>query len=173
MAITLPHPGIPSRGINTPLTNMSGSLTIFASNIIFEGRLVGNVESRLPKAEKQTADKIISRLKVAKLAIPAPKKKTPTVNRIEEITMPYKNPAKMSPEIMAETEAGVETSRSRVLFIVSQGAITGVAEEAIKKSVMPSRPGKRVGGDMFLPNTNAQKRQTGKKMPKIKTGGLR
>ena len=74
---------------------------------------------------------------------------------------------------MAAIEAGVETRRSRVLLSVSQGATMGVAEEAMKKSVMPSRPGRRMAGEMFLPNANAQNRQMGKKMPKIKTGGLR
>lgn len=159
--------------MNTPLMNIRGNLTTFETNIIFAGVSVGSVESRLPIAEKQMADKIISTVKTAGLIMLDPKTKTPKDSGIKETSIPYENPAMMSPEIMAVIDAGVETRRSKVLLRVSQGAITGVEEKEMKKSVMPSMPGKRMVGEIFLPNARAQNRQMGKKMPKIKTGGLR
>ena len=64
-------------GIKTPLINMRCNLTTFESNIIFPGKSVGNVESRLPTAEKQMADKTMVMVKTAGLIMSNPKAKMP------------------------------------------------------------------------------------------------
>ena len=92
--------------------------------------------------------------------------------RKKEMNIPYKAPDMISPEIMAAMEAGVEIKRSKVLLMVSHGAMTGVDPEETKKSDIPSIPGKRSIGCIFLPNAKAQNKQTGKNMPKINDGGL-
>ena len=92
-------------------------------------------------------------------------------NRV--INIPYKHPDMISPEIIAVMEAGVEIKRSKVLLMVSHGAMTGVDAEETKKSDILSMLGKRSIGDIFLPNAKAQNKQTGKKIPKINAGGLR
>jgi hypothetical protein len=89
-----------------------------------------------------------------------------------ETKIPYKNPANISPKIIAGMDAGVETRRSRVLPKVSQGAMMGVDEEEIKNSVIPSKPGNRLWGGISLPNTKAKNKQVGKKKPNMSTGGF-
>lgn len=159
-------------GIKTPLMKIRGSRTTFESNIMFAGESVGRADSRLPREEKQKADSMMTMAKMMGFITVDPKMRTPADNESKETHIPYKKPAIISPETMTPMGAGVETRRSRVLVIVSHGAITGVEEEEIKKSVMPSIPGKRAAVEIPLPIANAQKRQMGKKMPKIKTGGL-
>ena len=172
-AIIFPQAGISSIGMNTPLMNINGNLTRFESIITFDGLSVGGDESKLPNAEKQKAERTISIAKMAGLAMLASRANIPTNSGTMEITAPYKNPAKMSPKIIAETEAGVEIKRSNVRIRVSQGATMGLAEDAVKKSVIPTSPGKSIFGDISLPTAKAKNKQSGKRMPNIKTGDLR
>ena len=172
-AITFPQAGISSIGMNTPLMNINGNLTRFESIITFDGLSVGGDESKLPNAEKQKAERTISIAKMDGLTILAPRANIPTNNGTMEITAPYKKPAKMSPKMMAETEAGVEINRSNVRIRVSQGATIGLAEDAVKKSVIPTSPGRSIFDGISLPMANAKNKQSGKRMPKIKTGDLR
>ena len=160
-------------GMNTPLMNINGKRTRFESIMTFDGLSVGGDDSRLPNAEKQKADRTISIAKMNGLTTFAPKANIPTNSGMIEITAPYKNPAKMSPKMIAEIEAGVEIKRSSVRIRVSQGAMMGLAEDAVKKSVMPTSPGKRTLGGIFLPMANAKNKQSGKRMPNIRTGALR
>jgi len=159
--------------MNTPLMNINGNLTTLDSIITFDGLSVGGDDSRLPNAEKQKADKTISIAKIDGLRTLAPRANIPTNNGTMEITAPYKNPANMSPKMMAETEAGVEIKRSNVRIRVSQGATMGLAEDAVKKSVIPTSPGRSIFGGISLPMANAKNKQSGKRMPNIKTGDLR
>ena len=108
------------------------------------GESVGTVEIRLPIAEKQMADIHILKIRSVGMTIPEPKITIPMNRGSMETNIPYKNPARISPKIIAGMDAGVETRRSRVLPKVSQGAIMGVDEEEIKNSVIPSRPGNRL-----------------------------
>jgi len=142
-AIAFPQTGILSIGINTPLMNIRGNRTRFESIIIFDGLSVGGDEIRLPRAEKQKADKTMSMAKMNGLAILAPNAIVPINSGTMEMIAPYRNPAKISPKMMEEMEAGVEIRRSSVCIRVSQGATMGLAEDAVKKSVMPTSPGKR------------------------------
>jgi len=172
-AIAFPQAGISSMGMNTPLININGKRTRFESIITFDGLSVGGDDSRLPKAEKQRADRTMSIANMAGLTTLAPKTNIPTNSGTIEITAPYKKPAKMSPKMIAEMEAGVEINRSSVRIRVSQGATIGLAEDAVKKSVIPTSPGRRTLGGIFLPMANAKNKQRGKRMPNIKTGALR
>jgi len=172
-AIAFPHAGIFSMGMNTPLMNINGNLTRFESIITFDGLSVGGDDSRLPKAEKQKAERKISIVRMDGLTTFAPKANIPTKSGTMEITAPYRNPAKMSPKIMAEIEAGVEIKRSSVRIRVSQGATIGLAEDAVKKSVIPTSPGRSMFGEISLPMAKAKNKQSGKRMPNIKTGAFR
>ena len=145
-AIALPQTGILSIGMNTPLMNTSGNRTRFESIIMFDGLSVGGDEIRLPRAEKQKADRTISTARMSGLTTLAPKANMPTSSGTTEITAPYRNPAKISPKIMEDIEAGVETKRSSVRIRVSQGATMGLADDAVKNTVMATSPGKRTPG---------------------------
>jgi hypothetical protein len=153
--------------------NIRGKRTRFESIIIFDGLSVGGDEIKLPNAEKQRADKIISMTRMSGLTTLAPKANMPTNSGMTEIAAPYRNPAKMSPKMMEGIEAGVEIKRSSVRIRVSQGATMGLAEDAVKKTVIPTSPGKRTLGWISLPIANAKNRHSGKRMPKIRTGDLR
>jgi len=159
--------------MKTPLTKTKGNLTRFESIITFDGLSVGRDESKLPNAEKQKAERTILIAKMYGLTISAPRANVPTNNGMIEITAPYKNPANISPKIIAEMEAGVEIKRSNVRIRVSQGTTMGLAEEAVKKSVIPTSPGRRTLGWISRPIANAKNKQSGKRMPKIKTGDFR
>ena len=172
-AIAFPQEGILSIGMNIPLMNINGNLTRLESIIMFDGLSVGGDESRLPRAEKQKADSTILTTKTRGLITLMPKVMIPIDSGMMEMTTPYRNPAKISPKIMTGTEAGVETRRSSVRIRVSQGATIGLAEDAVKKSVIPTRPGKSIFGGISLPMEKARNRQIGKRMPNIRTGDLR
>jgi len=172
-AIAFPQVGISSMETNTPLMNINGNLTRFENIITFDGLSVGGDDSKLPNAEKQKAAKRISIAKTNGLITLAPKANIPTNRETIEIAAPYKNPARMSPKMMAETEAGVEIKRSSVPIRVSQGATMGVAEDAVKKSVIPISPGRSIFSGISLPIANAKNKQKGKRRPNIKTGDLR
>lgn len=145
----------------------------FESIIMFDGLSVGGDDIKLPKAEKQKAESRMLIVRIDGCRTLAPKANIPTNNGTMEIAILYRNPAKMSPEMMAEIEAGVEIKRSSVRIRVSQGTTTGLAEEAVKKSVIAVSPGKSSRGEIFLPMAKAKNKQRGKRMPYIKTGALR
>ena len=77
-AIAFPQVGISSMGINTPLMNINGKRTRFDSIMTFDGLSVGGDDSKLPKAEKQKADRTISIAKTNGLTTLAPKANIPT-----------------------------------------------------------------------------------------------
>jgi len=145
-AMTFPQVGNLSTGINTPLINTRGNRIRFESIIIFDGLSVGGEEIRLPNAEKQKADKIMSTAKMNGLTTLAPKANMPTRSGTTEMTIPYRNPARMSPKMIEGMEAGVEIRRSSVRIRVSQGVTMGLDDDAVKKSVMPTSPGRSTAG---------------------------
>jgi hypothetical protein len=160
-------------GMKMPLMNINGKRTRFDSIITFDGLSVGGDDSRLPNAEKQKADRIISIARMNGLTTLAPKANIPTSSGTIEITAPYRKPENISPKIIAGIEAGVEINRSSVRIRVSQGATIGLAEDAVKNSVIPTRPGSSILGEIFLPMAKAKNKQSGKRMPKIKTGDFK
>lgn len=171
--MAFPQAGILEIGIKIPLTNIKGSLTRFESIITLEGLSVGGAESKLPKVEKQKADKKMPIAKVYGLVMLVPKMSVPISSGTAEITIPKVNPAKISPRRIDGIEIGADTNRSSVFILVSQGAMIGPTEDAVKKSVIPTKPGTREEGSTFLPMEKAKKRKSGKSTPKMRTGALK
>jgi hypothetical protein len=136
-------------GTKTPLIKMRGNLIKVAKSMISEGLSVGEAEIKVPKAEKLKAAITIPIIK-GRLIISGPIR-TQLIKMIKElIKIPKITEAKISPKIIAQSEIGDETSLSKVLIFVSQGAITGVMAETEKKRAMPKRPGIRKSKGAFL-----------------------
>lgn len=153
--------------------NIKGSLTRLENIIILEGLSVGGVERRLPSAEKQKAPRAISITKINGFAIFAPKANMQIDRGTIDMTAPKRKPERISPRMMEAIEAGVEIRRSSVRIRVSQGAMRGLADEAVKKSVIPTSPGRSTSTGIFLPIAKAKNNARGKRSPNIKTGAFR
>jgi len=129
-------------GTKIPLINTKGNFTKVVSIITFDGTSLGGEESINPNDEKQNeastmqSDNIRGSVTQTPAANPA---KRGTV----ETAIPKMKDASTSPKIMAEIEMGVDTSLSNVFIRVSQGAITGLTEVAVKKRDIESIPGTR------------------------------
>lgn len=171
-AITLPHKGISFKGMKIPLINIIGNLISVEIIIIFAGVSVGGVESKDPSAEKQNdASNIPAIIRWGKcIEIPP---NIPTKSGTMEIIIPNKKEARISPVIIVEIDTGEETNLSRVLVLVSQGAISGTTAVEVKKRVIPTIPGKRKVKERFLPIQKARNRKQGNRIPNIKTGALK
>lgn len=89
------------------------------------------------------------------------------------IIIPNILPERISPKRIALRDKGEQMSLSKVLILVSQGAMTGPIDEEVKKTARLSIPGKREMGEIFLPRAKARKRKKGKNIPKIRTGDFR
>lgn len=87
--------------------------------------------------------------------------------------MPKRKEARISPVMIVEIETGVESNLSNVFVLVSHGAINGTTAVEVKKSVIPTSPGRRKFKEKFLPIQKARKRKRDSNIPKIKTGPLR
>jgi hypothetical protein len=90
----------------------------------------------------------------------------------QEIAIPKRTDASMSPRRIVHTATGHETSRSRVLAWVSQGATTGETAVVVKNTAIPSKPGIKEFTGICLPMKNARKRKAGMSTPKMTTGPL-
>jgi len=159
-------------GINIPLINTKGNFTTVVIILILAGVSEGAVDIRDPRAEKQKEAKIIPSMKTSTywMLIPI---NSPTIIGIIVIIRPNKKEAKMSPRIMVDIRTGDETSLSKVLVLVSQGAIKGTTAAAVKKRAIEIKPGSRSWVEMFLPSPNARKRKIGSSTPNINTGALK
>lgn len=111
-----------------------------AKSIISDGLSAGGAEIKVPRAEKQKAAIIVPKIKLI-VTILIPSKKTHTETIKKAIQSPNKTEAKISPKIIAQSEIGEDTNLSKVLIFVSQGAITGVIAETVKKRAIPINPG--------------------------------
>lgn len=165
--------GICSMGMKTPLINISGRRIRFDNIIILEGLSVGGVERSVPRAEKQAELKMILIKRRSGDCTETLNTSKPSKRGTMEIINPKMKPANISPSIIEVMEAGVETSLSRVFILVSHGVIIGLADEVVKNSVMPIRPGNRTSNGIFLPMEKARKSVRGKNKPNIKTGALK
>ena len=136
-------------GTNTPLIKRKGNLIRVAKSIMFDGLSAGGADINVPKAEKQKAAIILPATK-EKLTIPPPKSMIITSKIKALIKRPNIAEAIMSPRIIAQRGIGEDTNLSKVFILVSQGAITGVMAETVKKSAIPKRPGIRKSKDKSL-----------------------
>jgi hypothetical protein len=158
--------------MNIPLMNINGNLTNVEIIITLDGTLVGGVEKRTPSDEKQKAAITMDVAKIRGLMMPIPIS-NPKASGTIEMATPKTKDAKTSPRRIAESETGAETNLSSVLMLPSQGVITGDTEVVVKKRVMLSKLDIRNSMGMFLPTEKARKRNSGNKMPKMRTGPLR
>ena len=80
--------------------------------------------------------------------------KVKTSNRgIMDMKSPKKNEDNMSPIIIVQMATGQQSSLSRVFERVSQGAMEGPTDVAVKNAVIPNNPGNISFRGMFLPIT--------------------
>ena len=156
-----------------PLMNINGNFMNVDSIITLAGVSVGGEESNIPNAEKQKVANGIPIIKATGLAISPPRRNMPTDNGTIDISIPKTKDAIMSPSRIVLNDTGAETNRSSVFILVSEGAITGPTEVAVKKTVMPTIPGIRNSIGRSLPIENAKNRKSGKRMPNISTGPLK
>jgi hypothetical protein len=113
------------------------------------GEFVGGIENILPKEAKHNAARIIP-------TMPRPKTKE----------------ASMSPRMMVSVLIGQDINRSSVLACASQGTTIGDIAVAVKKRIMPNKPGIIKSIVRFLPIVKERNRKIGKSTPKIITGPL-
>lgn len=132
----------------------------------------GGVDIKDPSAEKQNEANSIPGIKryIDFIEIPLI---MPTRTGTTVTIIPNKKEARISPNIMVEINTGEEISLSRVLVLVSHGAISGTTAADVKNSAIAIKPGSNVSIDNFLPMPNAKKRKRGNKIPNIKTGALK
>jgi hypothetical protein len=149
---------------------MRGKRTKFANVIISEGVSVGRAENNVPSEAKQKDDNGMLIIRTFTLTIPAPNKRIPIIIGITTKRVPNNKPDTISPTRIECNETGVEINRSKVFVLLSHGAMTGVTDEAVKKTVREIIPGTRACGGRFLPTENARNRKNGKRIPKIRTG---
>ena len=156
-------------GMKIPLIKINGNLIKVDSIIIFDGLSVGGAEISSPIDEKQKAAKIVPAIRL-KLIISAPSRTMLTKKIKKVIKRPNEREAIISPRIIAHKAIGAETNLSKVLILVSHGAIIGPIDETVTKSVIPSRLGiKKLRGNS-LPKTKAIKRKAGISKPDMTTG---
>jgi len=158
--------------MKTPLMKTRGNLTSEESIMTVAGVSEGGEESKAAKEEKQNEPITKPRAKAAASTILTPIA-TPMIKGITESEAPKITDASISPKMIEATEIGAETSRSKVLILVSQGAITGTTEDAVKNILIPSIPGTKKSGGISRPIQKARNRKRGKKTPKITTGPLK
>ena len=158
-----------SIGKNTPLIKIKGNLIIVDNIIMFEGLSVGGAEMSSPKDEKQKAARIVPMIKL-KLIMFVPSKMAPAKRIKKVMKSPNRREAITSPRMIAHMAIGAETSLSKVLILVSHGAIMGPMEETVTKSVIPSKLGIKKSMDNFLPKAKAKKRKAGTSKPDMTTG---
>jgi len=154
-----------------PLMKTTGNFTTEAIMFTVAGTLVGGIEKTLPKDAKQRDARITARLKAATPDMVIPMKR-PRIMGTSEMPIPNANDASMSPMMIVSTLMGHDMRRSRVLDCASQGTTIGDIEVAVKKSIIPIRPGIMKSTDSCLPMVKDRNRKIGKRIPKIITGPL-
>ena len=144
-------------------------MTKVDSIIMREGSFVGGDDSNNPRDEKQNAASTVPISKFT-VIIWVPRTITPASKTTPVTKRPNANDAMMSPKMIPHSAIGVETNRSSVLILVSQGAITGPTAEVVKNKVMPNSPGNRKAVDSSLPMANATSKKEGSSNPKMMVG---
>lgn len=171
-AINLPHPGISSKGMKIPLMKTKGNLTMVETIMMLAVMSVGGVDRMAAMEEKQNEASKMPNIRVAGQKTLTPMSR-PTVIGTMEMTTPKMKEANTSPTMMAVMDIGADTNLSKVLFLASQGAITGTTEVAVKKRVIPNKPGTRKSEGTFLPTEKDKNRKMGIRTPKMRTGPLK
>jgi len=137
-----------------------------------DGLSAGRAESKIPKTEKQKAATTVPNIK-EKVIISTPSKNTLAKIIKKQIKSPKKTEAKTSPSKIAHKEIGEDINLSKVLILVSQGAITGVIAETAKKRAIPNKPEIRKSKETFLLNEKEINKNAGINKPWITTGPLK
>jgi hypothetical protein len=157
--------------MNIPLINITGNLTIEDSIIMVLGVLVGAAEKIRPRELKQKAASISPNIRIIgwETLIPIAKEIT---RGMREIATPKAKEARTSPRTIVGNVTGQDISLSRVLACVSQGATAGEIAVAVKKRIIPKRPGIMKSRLRFLPMAKDRNKNKGRRIPKIITGPL-
>ena len=157
---------------NIPLIKIKGNLIMVANIIILAGLSVGGADIKVPKEEKQKAAIIVPKIN-EKFIISAPNNMQLTNKTKEVIKRPNKTEAITSPKMIAHKVIGEDTNLSKVLILVSQGAITGLMAETVKKSTIPSKLGiKDLKGNSLF-RKKATNKKAGNNKLWITTGPLK
>ena len=158
--------------MNIPLIKIMGNLIKVDSIIIFDGLSVGGADMTSPRDEKQKAARIVPMIRF-KFIIPTPSRIALTKKIKKVIKMPNRREAITSPRMMAHKAMGAEINLSKVLILVSHGAIMGPIDETVTKRPIPNKLGIKNSSDNLLPKTNAINRKDGISRPDIITGPFR
>lgn len=132
------HLGKLFSGINTPLTKINGNFIILESRTTSAGISVGSAENNTPREEKPKDIKKIM-AKANKILLGHIPNITPNIIGIIPKIIPKIVDAIISPNNIIVIVTGLESSISRVLCLVSHGAIIGVMEEEVKNKVIVSK----------------------------------
>jgi hypothetical protein len=135
------------------------------------GTLVGGIEKILPSEAKQSDASISPRLKTIAFDIFIPIKR-PIIRGISAMQIPKMNDASMSPIMIVSILIGHDMRRSRVLDWASHGTTIGDTEVAVKKRIIPRRPGSMNSIESCLPIVKERNKKMGKSTPNIITGPL-
>jgi hypothetical protein len=133
----LPHKGSSPIGMNMPLINTIGNFITVEIIFILAGGPEGGVDIKEPGDEKQKEASRIPGIKKYSDLIEIPLI-IPTDTGITVIIIPNKKDARISPSIIADMRIGEETSLSRVLVLVSHGAMSGTMTADVKKGLLQS-----------------------------------
>jgi hypothetical protein len=133
------------------------------------GEFVGGIENILPKEAKHNAASIIPTVKTKGLDTVIPRAR-PMITTTSEMPRPKTKEASMSPRMMVSVLIGQDINRSSVLACASQGTTIGDIAVAVKKRIMPNKPGIIKSIVRFLPIVKERNRKIGKSTPKITTG---
>jgi hypothetical protein len=160
-----------SKGINIPLTNMSGILTKFRGTITSPGLAVGMEANRIPIAEKTREESPIPTTNANIFETGRPVQIIPMpVDRVV-IPTPKINPAIILPHNIEINEIGAERNLSNVRSLRSIGIATGPMLLADQKIVWAHKTGINLSGGMLRPTVKVKNKATGNNIPNISAGG--
>lgn len=128
------HDGSWVIGTRTPLTNINGSLIELDRRTASAGVSVGSAEKIMPRDENPKAVRRTTNT-VNRILLGKTPKNRPTITGGIVNIRPNMVDARISPINIVVMVIGLESNISSVLCLVSQGAIIGVTDEAVKKSV--------------------------------------
>ncbi|MEM3527842.1 MAG: hypothetical protein QXI59_05920, partial [Candidatus Bathyarchaeia archaeon] len=152
--------------------NRSGNLMRVESIIALAGISVGGVEKMAARDEKQKDPNSIADRNVSGYKTFAPRFR-PMMSGTSEKTMPNMKEARMSPNIIVETDTGQDMSLSRVFDLVSQGMTIGVTAVDVKKTVTTVRFDIKKLTSRSLPIRKAANMKVGNSIPITITGAFR
>ncbi len=137
-------------GMKIPLIKMRGNFMRDESIIMFAGVSAGGAESSKPKKEKHRADATTLKRRRGVFAGKTPMTR-PDAATTKVIVVPNNMEAIASPERMMAMLTGDVISLSKVLALVSHGAITGPTAVEVKKTVIDIMLASASPAAMFLP----------------------